>query len=114
MPFLYMVSTGVRMLLFFCFILFLNSNEHHLSLLQVDSVNEIFEEKRDKPQINKNEPPMAGGVRWTHSLFQRIKGGMLPLLRMPNLLESEMGLLVRNCTFLFFIFLQHVQELPEV
>ncbi|XP_019718448.1 dynein heavy chain 10, axonemal-like [Hippocampus comes] len=63
---------------------------------EVDSVNEIFEEKRDKPQINKNEPPMAGGVRWTHSLFQRIKGGMLPLLRMPNLLDSEMGLLAKS------------------
>nr|XP_061803884.1 dynein axonemal heavy chain 10-like [Nerophis lumbriciformis] len=63
---------------------------------EVDSINEIFEEKRDKPQINKNEPPLAGGVRWTHSLFQRIKGGMLPLLTMPNLLESEMGKLARN------------------
>ncbi|XP_077600352.1 dynein axonemal heavy chain 10-like [Stigmatopora nigra] len=63
---------------------------------EVDSINENFEEKRDKPQINKNEPPLAGGVRWTHSLFQRIKGGMLPLLTMPNLLDSEMGKLAKN------------------
>ncbi|KAM9822995.1 dynein axonemal heavy chain 10-like [Syngnathus typhle] len=63
---------------------------------EVDSINEIFEEKRDKPQINKNEPPTGGSVRWTHSLFQRIKGGMLPLLTMPDLLECEMGLLAKN------------------
>nr|XP_057927446.1 dynein axonemal heavy chain 10-like isoform X3 [Doryrhamphus excisus] len=63
---------------------------------EVDSTNEIFEEKRDKPQINKNEPPMAGSVRWTHSLFHRIKGGMLPLLTMPDLLQSEMGKVAKN------------------
>ncbi|XP_061907301.1 dynein axonemal heavy chain 10-like isoform X1 [Entelurus aequoreus] len=63
---------------------------------EVDSINEIFEEKRDQLQINKNEPPVAGSIRWTHSLFHRIKGGMLSLLTMPELLETEMGKVAKS------------------
>nr|XP_057927697.1 dynein axonemal heavy chain 10-like isoform X1 [Doryrhamphus excisus] len=63
---------------------------------EVDSLNEIFEQKKDKPQINKNEPPVAGTIRWTHFLFQRLKVGMLPLLTMPDLLQSEMGRVAKN------------------
>ncbi|XP_061673976.1 dynein axonemal heavy chain 10-like [Syngnathoides biaculeatus] len=63
---------------------------------EVDSINEIFEEKKNKPKINKNEPPVAGSIRWTHTLFQHAKEGMLPLLTMPDLLESEMGKLAKK------------------
>ncbi|XP_077377243.1 dynein axonemal heavy chain 10-like [Festucalex cinctus] len=63
---------------------------------EVDSVNEIFEENKNKPKINKNEPPVAGSIRWTHTLFHHVKEGMLPLLTMPDLLESEMGKLAKN------------------
>ncbi|XP_061762564.1 dynein axonemal heavy chain 10-like [Nerophis ophidion] len=63
---------------------------------EVDSINEIFEEKRDQLQKNKNEPPVAGSIRWTHSLFHRIKGGMLSLLTMPELLDTEMGKVAKS------------------
>uniref|UniRef100_A0A3Q3DBI2 Dynein axonemal heavy chain 10 n=1 Tax=Hippocampus comes TaxID=109280 RepID=A0A3Q3DBI2_HIPCM len=61
-----------------------------------DIVNEIFEDNKNKPKINKNEPPVAGSIRWTHSLFHHVKEGMLLLLTMPGLLESEMGKLYSN------------------
>ncbi|KAM9822155.1 dynein axonemal heavy chain 10-like isoform 2-T2 [Syngnathus typhle] len=63
---------------------------------EVDSVNDLFEENKNKPKINKNEPPVAGSIRWAHTLFHRVKDGMLPLLTMPDLLESEMGKLAKN------------------
>ncbi|XP_019715984.1 dynein heavy chain 10, axonemal-like [Hippocampus comes] len=63
---------------------------------EVDIVNEIFEDNKNKPKINKNEPPVAGSIRWTHSLFHHVKEGMLLLLTMPGLLESEMGKLAKN------------------
>ncbi|XP_061623123.1 dynein axonemal heavy chain 10-like [Phyllopteryx taeniolatus] len=63
---------------------------------EVDRINEIFEERKNKPKINKNEPPVAGSIRWTHTLFHHVKEGMLPLLTMPDLLESEMGKLAKK------------------
>ncbi|XP_077456872.1 dynein axonemal heavy chain 10-like [Stigmatopora argus] len=63
---------------------------------EVDSINEIFEEKKNKPNINKNEPPVAGSIRWARTLFHHVKEGMVPLLTMPDLLGSEMGKVAKN------------------
>ncbi|KAL6114194.1 dnah10 [Pungitius sinensis] len=56
---------------------------------EVDSINEIFETKKDNPPLNRNEPPVAGAVRWAHSLFHRIKNTILPFLKVPEMLESQ-------------------------
>ncbi|XP_031164939.2 dynein heavy chain 10, axonemal [Sander lucioperca] len=56
---------------------------------EVDSINEIFEEEKDKPPLNKNEPPVAGAIRWVQSLIHRIKHTILPFLKVPEMLESE-------------------------
>lgn len=61
----------------------------YLSLLQVDNTNEIFEARKDKPPLIKNEPPVAGAIRWAHSLFHRLKHTILPFLEVPEMLESE-------------------------
>ncbi|XP_044232976.1 dynein axonemal heavy chain 10 isoform X2 [Thunnus albacares] len=58
---------------------------------EVDTMNEIFEAKKDKPPLNKNEPPVSGAVRWVRSLFHRIKHTILPFLKVPEMLESEQG-----------------------
>ncbi|XP_057687718.1 dynein axonemal heavy chain 10-like isoform X2 [Corythoichthys intestinalis] len=63
---------------------------------EVDSINEIFEEKKNEPNMNKNEPPVAGSIRWTRTLFHHAKEGMVPLLTMPDLLGSEMGQVAKN------------------
>ncbi|XP_054466216.1 dynein axonemal heavy chain 10 [Anoplopoma fimbria] len=57
--------------------------------VQVDSISEIFEAKKDNPPLNKNEPPVAGAIKWAQSLFHRIKQTILPFLDEPEMLESE-------------------------
>ena len=61
-------------------------------------MNEIFEAKKDKPPLNKNEPPVAGAIRWVRSLFHRIKHTILPFLKMPEMLETEEGNMVSYFT----------------
>ncbi|XP_022608125.1 dynein heavy chain 10, axonemal [Seriola dumerili] len=56
---------------------------------EVARINDIFEAKKDKPPLNKNEPPVAGSIRWTRSLFYRIKQTILPFLDVPEMAESE-------------------------
>lgn len=58
-------------------------------LLQVDNTNEIFNARKDKPPLIKNEPPVAGAIRWVQSLFHRLKHTILPFLKVPEMLESE-------------------------
>ncbi|XP_071339029.1 dynein axonemal heavy chain 10 [Trachinotus anak] len=56
---------------------------------EVASMNEIFEARKDKPPLNKNEPPVAGSIRWSRSLLYRIKQTILPFLDVPEMAESE-------------------------
>ncbi|XP_044053526.1 dynein axonemal heavy chain 10 isoform X1 [Siniperca chuatsi] len=56
---------------------------------EVDSINEIFEANKEKPPLNKYEPPVAGSIGWVRSLFHRIKHTILPFLKEPEMLESE-------------------------
>uniref|UniRef100_A0A3P8UAE7 Dynein axonemal heavy chain 10 n=1 Tax=Amphiprion percula TaxID=161767 RepID=A0A3P8UAE7_AMPPE len=59
--------------------------------VQVDSINEIFESKKDNPPRNKHEPPVAGAIGWARFLFRRLKQTILPFLKVPELVESEQG-----------------------
>ncbi|KAM9858629.1 dynein axonemal heavy chain 10 [Aulostomus maculatus] len=63
---------------------------------EVDSINEIFEVNKDKPPLNKSEPPAAGAIRWTRSLFHRIKHPMLLFMTMPGMMESDQGGVAKN------------------
>ncbi|TNN52944.1 Dynein heavy chain 10, axonemal [Liparis tanakae] len=56
---------------------------------EVGVISEIFEEKKDNPPLNRNEPPVAGAIRWAQSLFQRIKHTILQFLEVPEMLKSE-------------------------
>ncbi|KAL7391500.1 hypothetical protein ABVT39_010104 [Epinephelus coioides] len=56
---------------------------------EVDGINEIFEAKKDKPPLNKNEPPVAGAIRWVRFLFHRIKRTILSFLDVSEMLENE-------------------------
>lgn len=56
---------------------------------EVDRTREIFETMKDKPPLNKNEPPVAGAIRWTRFLFHRIKYAILPFLKVPEMLDCE-------------------------
>uniref|UniRef100_UPI0037E7F8F2 dynein axonemal heavy chain 10 n=1 Tax=Semicossyphus pulcher TaxID=241346 RepID=UPI0037E7F8F2 len=51
---------------------------------EVDRINEIFEAHKDKPPLYKNEPPVAGAIRWVRSLLHRLKQTILPFLEIAD------------------------------
>ncbi|XP_058491324.1 dynein axonemal heavy chain 10 [Solea solea] len=56
---------------------------------EVDRIDEIFKTNKVKPPLSKNEPPVAGSIRWVRSLLYRIKHTILPFLEVPEMQESE-------------------------
>lgn len=58
---------------------------------EVESINQIFQEHKDTPPVSKNQPPVAGAISWSQSLFQRIKNTVLRFQTMKELIDSEAG-----------------------
>lgn len=58
---------------------------------EVDSINVLFEESKSSPPISKTQPPVAGAISWSRSLFQRIKHTVLRFQTMKELIDSEAG-----------------------
>ena len=58
---------------------------------EVDRVKRIFEANQQAPPTSRNQPPIAGAIQWTRSLYHRIKKSVLKFKTMPKLLESEEG-----------------------
>ena len=58
---------------------------------EVDSINSLFDEYKEKPPISKTQPPVAGAITWCRSLFQRIKHTVLRFQTMKELIDSEAG-----------------------
>ena len=58
---------------------------------EVARVKAIFEAGRASPPVSKNQPPIAGAIAWTRSLYYRLKKSILRFQTMPKLLESEEG-----------------------
>lgn len=52
----------------------------------------LFDKYKDKPPLNKNNPPVAGAIYWCRSLFQRIKHTIVRFHIMPFLIQSEEGI----------------------
>lgn len=71
------------------------ANQDHIyelffCLLQVEDKNEIFEARKIKPPLIKNEPPIAGAIRWAQFLFHRLKCTILPFLKVPEMLKCAL------------------------
>ena len=58
---------------------------------EVARVKAIFEAGKNSPPVSKNQPPIAGAIAWTRSLYYRLKKSILRFQTMPKLLESEEG-----------------------
>lgn len=58
---------------------------------QVETMNGIFQERRNDPPLYKNQPPAAGFIIWEKSLFHRMKRTMVRFKTMAEMIESEMG-----------------------
>ena len=58
---------------------------------EVDQINELFLNEKDDPPIPKSQPPVAGAINWSRSLFQRIKQTVLRFQTKKELIDSEAG-----------------------
>nr|CCC47395.1 putative dynein heavy chain, fragment [Trypanosoma vivax Y486] len=61
---------------------------------EVERVRSIFFQLKDNPPLTKNQPPVAGAIHWSTSLFQRLKK---PIVRFhqEGMLTTPMGRQVR-------------------
>ncbi|CAM38695.1 putative dynein heavy chain [Leishmania braziliensis MHOM/BR/75/M2904] len=57
---------------------------------EVENVQRIFQDHKGAPPLTKNQPPVAGAIHWSMSLFQRLKK---PIVRFQHegMLRSPMG-----------------------
>ncbi|XP_069379878.1 dynein axonemal heavy chain 10 isoform X1 [Paralichthys olivaceus] len=63
---------------------------------EVDSIHEIFKANKDKPPLNKDEPPVAGSISWVRSLLFRIKHTILTFLEVPEIMESNQSKVAKD------------------
>ncbi|XP_055020703.1 dynein axonemal heavy chain 10 [Boleophthalmus pectinirostris] len=63
---------------------------------EVDTINEIFESSRDKPELIQTEPPVAGAIRWARSLMHRIQKTILPFIKEGQMMSCEEGQLAKE------------------
>ena len=58
---------------------------------EVEAINQLFLDNKYSPPISKNQPPIAGAISWSRSLFQRIKHTVLRFQTMKELIDSDAG-----------------------
>eukprot|EP00731_Ephydatia_muelleri_P035324 Em0114g8a len=58
---------------------------------ELDVINQQFVDSKDNPCVSKNQPPVAGAIIWSRSLFQRIKHTVVRFRTMKDLIESDAG-----------------------
>eukprot|EP00798_Chlamydomonas_sp_ICE-L_P031817 gene31817-7021_t len=46
---------------------------------EIDATMEIFETNKEDPPVTKNQPPIAGAIKWSRSLLARVKQTMAKL-----------------------------------
>ena len=63
--------------------------------MQVDIINDLFITYKDAPPI-KNQPPVAGAIGWSRSLFKRIKKTVLRFQTMKELIDSSRKYVLRK------------------
>ena len=67
---------------------------------EIDLVSEIFEFQREKPPLTRNQPPVAGAIKWSRSIFARVKQTMSKLMTVEEeMMALELGHEVRVSDF---------------
>ncbi|NXV45365.1 DYH10 protein, partial [Uria aalge] len=59
--------------------------------VSVENVKQIFVQNLKDPPLYKNQPPVAGAIYWSRSLFYRIKHTIIRFQEVEGLLASERG-----------------------
>ena len=63
---------------------------------ELDSIKHLFVTFKDRPNLYKNYPPVAGAIAWARDLYQRAKRPILRFKKHGGLLEDEFGEKVRS------------------
>jgi dynein heavy chain len=58
---------------------------------EVAEIERIFNRDKNAPPISKNQPPVAGAIRWANALLYHVKTTVLKFNAMPELLQSAKG-----------------------
>lgn len=61
----------------------------------MDIINEMFVKNKDKPPLNKNQPPVTGAIFWERTLFHSIKHTIVRFQKVPEMLQNKQGIAVR-------------------
>ncbi|GMH41526.1 hypothetical protein BSKO_09436 [Bryopsis sp. KO-2023] len=56
---------------------------------EIDLTAQIFEVHRDTPPLTRNQPPVAGAIKWSRSLFARVKQTMNKLMGVEADIRGE-------------------------
>ncbi|NXN47775.1 DYH10 protein, partial [Rhinoptilus africanus] len=59
--------------------------------VSVENIKQIFVQNLKDPPLYKNQPPVAGAIYWSRSLFYRIKHTIIRFQEVEGLLASERG-----------------------
>ncbi|XP_053509735.1 dynein axonemal heavy chain 10 isoform X2 [Ictalurus furcatus] len=59
---------------------------------EVDIINEMFVKNKDKPPLNKNQPPVTGAIFWERTLFHSIKHTIVRFQKVPEMLQNKQGI----------------------
>ncbi|NXK20799.1 DYH10 protein, partial [Arenaria interpres] len=73
----------------------------------VENVKQMFVQNLKDPPLYKNQPPVAGAIYWSRSLFYRIKHTIIRFQEVEGLLASEHGKEVKQ------IYLQVAKRMKE-
>jgi dynein heavy chain len=68
---------------------------------ELASIKNLFETFKDRPNLYKNFPPIAGSIAWARDLYQRAKRPILRFKKHGGLLEDEYGEEVKNAYLVF-------------
>ena len=63
---------------------------------EVKDVEHIFRDHNAAPPLTKNQPPVAGAIHWSESLFQRIKQPIKKFLTEESILATSKGKDIRK------------------
>uniref|UniRef100_A0A8C3JB17 Dynein axonemal heavy chain 10 n=1 Tax=Calidris pygmaea TaxID=425635 RepID=A0A8C3JB17_9CHAR len=74
---------------------------------EVENVKQMFVQNLKDPPLYKNQPPVAGAIYWSRSLFYRIKHTIIRFQEVEGLLASEHGKEVKQ------IYLQVAKRMKE-
>ena len=59
---------------------------------ELDHVNNLFQSNMSNPPLSKNQPPLAGAINWSHSLFLRVRKTIAKFQQMDeDLFSTDQG-----------------------